>query len=444
MNKIILFFALIISIGTMGQKGSIRLNFTAVNNTQQVVLDSIRIWNTTAECDSTLQGSDTSISVGVLGIDDNLYPFIRDFRISQCYPNPFIDRTKIKLTLPESGQVEISITDLSGKQVACLERQFSPGLHIFSFFSGNPGFYVLSARCGGWIQSVRMISTGNNGTNKIRLSYDQSESWMPKLKSSAGAEEFVYNNGDQLVFIGYSNGLQSGIAAKPLQNTTYTFQFASNIPCPDAPVLEYEGKSYSTIQILSQCWMKENLNVGVMVNGADTLKDNGIVEKYCYGDSEANCAVYGGLYQKDELMQYSTDEGSRGICPEGWHIPSKADWSILMGATNSYSNIEDPIWWGFDCAFLGEDIGKNLKSTTGWQGMNGIDKFGFNILPAGERDLDGGFLNLHYVTHFVSSTHYIDPVTSHWDHGFYYNSDSIWQGTEGPDAGLSCRCIKDQ
>ena len=83
----------------------------------------------------------------------------------------------------------------------------------------------------------------------------------------------------------------------PSTNQTYTFQFASNIPCPGVPTVTYEGQVYNTIQIFGQCWLKENLNVGTMINGEDEMTDNGIIEKYCYYNDQANCDTYGGLYQ---------------------------------------------------------------------------------------------------------------------------------------------------
>ncbi|MBK7631804.1 MAG: hypothetical protein IPJ23_14080 [Ignavibacteriales bacterium] len=85
----------------------------------------------------------------------------------------------------------------------------------------------------------------------------------------------------------------------------------------------YEGKTYGTVLIGTQCWMKENLNVGTMIQGNSNQSNNGVKEKYCYNNDTANCSIYGGLYQWNEAMQYVTTEGARGICPEGW-IPTRA------------------------------------------------------------------------------------------------------------------------
>jgi hypothetical protein len=93
-----------------------------------------------------------------------------------------------------------------------------------------------------------------------------------------------------------------------------------------------DGKKYATIKIGTQCWMAENLNVGTRITGDVWPSQNTpteIIEKYCYDDQESNCDIYGGMYTWNELMQYSTTEGVQGICPEGWHLPTDAEWCVL-------------------------------------------------------------------------------------------------------------------
>ena len=74
--------------------------------------------------------------------------------------------------------------------------------------------------------------------------------------------------------------------------------------CPGIPTVSYDGKIYNTVQIGNQCWLKENLDVGTQIfreetylygetNGFQT--NNGIIEKCCYDNDEANCDKYGGL-----------------------------------------------------------------------------------------------------------------------------------------------------
>jgi hypothetical protein len=77
-------------------------------------------------------------------------------------------------------------------------------------------------------------------------------------------------------------------------------------PCDGISSILYSGQIYNTVAIGYQCWLKENLNIGTRINGSQNQTDNGIIEKYCYDDNESNCDEYGGLYQWDEMMQYTT------------------------------------------------------------------------------------------------------------------------------------------
>jgi hypothetical protein len=102
-------------------------------------------------------------------------------------------------------------------------------------------------------------------------------------------------------------------------------------PCPGMPYFTdtRDGKVYTTVYIGTQCWMKQNLNIGTRIAGAGNQTNNGTIEKYCYDDNESNCDYYGGLYQWNEMMQYTTTQGVKGICPKGWHLPTNNEWNVL-------------------------------------------------------------------------------------------------------------------
>ena len=83
------------------------------------------------------------------------------------------------------------------------------------------------------------------------------------------------------------------------------------------------------VQIGNQIWMKQNLNVGKFITSDQNQTNNNEIEKYCYDNIEANCQKYGGLYQWDEMMNYNSSTSNKGICPDGWHIPTQDDWKVL-------------------------------------------------------------------------------------------------------------------
>ena len=212
-------------------------------------------------------------------------------------------------------------------------------------------------------------------------------------------------------------------------------------PCPGLPTITYGGQVYHTVFIGNQCWMKENLNIGSMISGNDSMQDNGIIEKYCYEDKLANCESYGGLYQWDELMQYKTQSGAQGICPDGWHIPSDEEWKTLEGTVDSKYHIGDLEWDGCDC-FRGSDACKNLKSTSGWYNAgNGLDKFGFCALPAGFNYSFGSFEYLNKNAYFWSSTENLDFFA--FQRNLSHSDPGIQREIIRKGRGLSVRCIKD-
>lgn len=98
--------------------------------------------------------------------------------------------------------------------------------------------------------------------------------------------------------------------------------------CPGIPTVidNRDGftKIYNTVKIGNLCWLKENLDVGVMLYDTIAQTNNSIIEKYCFNNDTENCRIYGGLYQWNEAMQYVNTERAQGICPEGWKIPTYA------------------------------------------------------------------------------------------------------------------------
>ncbi|PJA37351.1 hypothetical protein CO181_03835, partial [candidate division WWE3 bacterium CG_4_9_14_3_um_filter_43_9] len=131
---------------------------------------------------------------------------------------------------------------------------------------------------------------------------------------------------------------------------------------------------------------------------------------YCYDDNEANCDTYGGLYQWDEMMQYTATQGVQGICPTGWHIPTDDEWKVLEGTVDSQYGVGHPQWDLY--LWRGFDAGKHLKTTTGWNTNTGTDTFGFSALPGGASGPDGNFVFLGSLVYWWTSTEY--SSTNKW------------------------------
>lgn len=137
-------------------------------------------------------------------------------------------------------------------------------------------------------------------------------------------------------------------------------------------VSDASGNTYNLIQIGDQCWMQQNMRVGSRISSSTAQTNNGTTEYYCYNDIPARCTANhpnepdGGLYTWDEAMQYVTNEGARGICPNNFHIPTDTDWYTLENFIDS--TINNPSTVGY----RGVDAGTKLKPS----GTSGLE---FNL-----------------------------------------------------------------
>ena len=191
-----------------------------------------------------------------------------------------------------------------------------------------------------------------------------------------------------------------------------------------------DGQSYKTVVIGSQTWMAENLNYET-------------ANSYCYNDSAFNCNKYGRLYiwaaAMDSAGIWSTNGKGcgyastcsptypvRGVCPTGWHLPTKAEFETLFTEVGGHTTAVT-----------------KLKSTSGWPEYGyGTDDYSFSALPAGGRFFGGGYSSEGNYANFWSSTE-IDSLGAYNIYfSCYPDSDATLQNY-GKYGGFSVRCIKD-
>ena len=105
--------------------------------------------------------------------------------------------------------------------------------------------------------------------------------------------------------------------------------------------------------------------------------DGGTIGK-CYNDLDANCDIYGRLYNYAAAVSTSDK-----VCPNGWHLPTDAEWTALTTAVNNglaetAAKLKAKSGWS------------NSRSTNGTLGTDGTDDFGFSALPGGYGNLRAG------------------------------------------------------
>jgi len=121
-----------------------------------------------------------------------------------------------------------------------------------------------------------------------------------------------------------------------------------------------DGKKYKIITIGTQTWMAENLSYNAK-------------NSKCYNNEPANCNKYGRLYGWETISE------NQNICPDGWQLPTNAEWNALVNYAGGEKN-----------------AGAKLKAKSGWNNFekasgNGTDSYGFAALPGGHGSSDGQF-----------------------------------------------------
>ncbi len=181
-----------------------------------------------------------------------------------------------------------------------------------------------------------------------------------------------------------------------------------------------DGHTYTTVTIGNQTWMAENLNYETE-------------NSWCYDNDPANCDVYGRLYDWNTIMNGAASSnnvpsGVQGICPDGWHIPSDAEWDILVNYLGS-----------------SEVAGGKMKETgtIHWKEPNtgATNESGFSALPGGYRPYQGGFYNLHKFGTWWSTTEY--SFTIALTRYLRYDNDDVGIDNDHDKSdGFSIRCVK--
>lgn len=217
---------------------------------------------------------------------------------------------------------------------------------------------------------------------------------------------------------------------------------------------ERDKKTYKTVVIGSQTWMAQNLNYRYkrFESEIDSVS-------FCYDDDPANCNSFGRLYSWAAAMDsagiFSTNGVAcglgrncspiypvRGVCPEGWHLPTKADFDTLLAKANAGQYNAELI----------------LKSTSGWnifnnRSGNGSDSYAFSAYPAGYRDLvfyEMSSGKAHYNVYYQKGDYaYFWSSTENGDEQAYSmrlsvtNVGSREYEKDYKVKGFSVRCVKD-
>lgn len=195
-----------------------------------------------------------------------------------------------------------------------------------------------------------------------------------------------------------------------------TNQVAKRTRCPGS--VHHQGKGYGVVELDGHCWMAEDLASHQFLNG-DSIPMG-------FKDQDWHAATSSAAEQVGHAVLYNwyavTD--SRGLCPQGWHVPSTTDWQSLIDA----------------CGGEGH-AGASLKSKAGWDERgNGTNKSGFAAKPSGSKEFSGYVSGQGCYGYWWSSTP-APPYVSTVELNCLDNQAEIREDYDTRD-GFSVRCIK--
>ena len=216
---------------------------------------------------------------------------------------------------------------------------------------------------------------------------------------------------------------------------------------------DIETNSYNVLSIAGQCWIRENLRTTKYADGtsiaiSDDEYNPSMAYRYYPNNDENNVETYGYLYNALAATHSTlTDTASQGVCPDGWHVPSDAEWRTLTAFVSAHEELY--------CE-ESENNSKALSSTTGWNYADKSDcapgkdastnnLTGLGLLPAGE--FTGSFKEFSSYAEYWSSSYLVDA--EHPNNNEYTRSIAIAGGNtlvkhrfEANGQAISVRCVR--
>ena len=212
-------------------------------------------------------------------------------------------------------------------------------------------------------------------------------------------------------------------------------------------VTDYDGNKYDAVKIGNQVWMASNLRTTHFANGDEIPvgETTATDQPYRYTPS-TDVASYGYLYNWSAVMHGATSStanpsGVQGVCPNGWHVPSDAEWTQLTSYCGSHSE--------YVCSGTGENIAKALAADHSWRAstntcavgnnLNANNTTGFSALPA---DIFAGSYNsVGSAASFWTATE--KNGISVYVRDFGYLWPDVKSNSNPRGVGCSVRCVKD-
>lgn len=287
----------------------------------------------------------------------------------------------IELTQPELTEINITYTSLEPSYFSAsdgsIDISISGGAPPYSFMWSNndttedlynipAGEYTLTVTDN--VEQTKSETITLNEPDEEQLYIEYTTQDVSVFGAEDGSIDVTIYGGIPPYTFEWSNGLNTEdlfnitagtyeLTVTDNQSNTAQESFTINQPNERITFTDIDGNSYEAIRFGNYFWMTENLKVTKSPDGED-------IESLLYDNDEANLEPYGRLYD-----WFTANE----VCPEGWHLPTKTEWQILVAELGG-ANV----------------AGGKMKETgtTYWNAPNtgATNESGLSIRAAGEKD----------------------------------------------------------
>lgn len=279
-------------------------------------------------------------------------------------------------------------------------------------------------------------------------------------------------------FVSYISGLSSKTTyylrayATNSIGTSYGNPISFTTPAHCGTVADYDENIYQTVYIGRQCWMKENLKTTRYSNGVAITQGNyytniyssgsNVSRYFIYGDNTDNIPKFGLLYTWHAMMNgagssTNNPSGVQGICPNGWHLPSHAEWCELenylepgIDGTCSTSGYRGSMVKGLVLPKYWTDYPSNILAPGYWHtDSTHFNSSDFSVVP-------GGYVyDYYYSGNYYARSNNINDYAYFWSctstgsysafmRQFSYSNPGINSSSEYRNNALSVRCVKNE
>jgi len=229
------------------------IDFTACG--VKTSLDSVLVENLTQGTSLTLQGSDTLLLFGTVGIPTHLENS-SDLKI---YPNPMRETSNIEFFSEIPALAEVEIFDVTGKLLAHTRQQIEQGISVFEITGFASGSYTLNVSTSTWQKAVNFISVGSTKATP-QIKFKSTSHCEPQLKKTTAKSiknvvQMSYTTGETMQFTGYSGVTIDVVTDVPSTSKTIDFVFtvpaqpSTIIPGTDTIICSGVGQTYTVTNV---------------------------------------------------------------------------------------------------------------------------------------------------------------------------------------------------